>query len=68
MLLPHTQQRVAYSKSQYFYGYLRQKILMISNINYKNTMKAYFYYRHKLLQTTLWVGYFIYFKITPVFF
>ena len=35
----------------------------------KDTMKAYFCYRHTLLKTIrLWVGYFTYFEITHVFF
>ena len=36
---------------------------------FKDAMKPYFCYRrHALFWTTLWVGYFIYFKFTPVFF
>ena len=31
----------------------------------KDTVQAYFCYRHTLLQTTFWVGYFICVKITP---
>ena len=32
----------------------------------KDTIKAYFYKRHKLLKIRLWVSYFIYFKFTHV--
>ena len=30
----------------------------------KDTMKAYFHYRHTLLRLQLGVGYFVYFKMT----
>ena len=34
----------------------------------KDTLKTYFYYLIRCRILELWVGYFIYFKITPVFF
>ena len=68
-----------YSKQNKWWKFLESIIIILTKSQkfnpltllfhcFEDTMKAYFCYCHTLFQATIWVGYFIYFRLTPVFF